>query len=60
MNNYYRDLLVCWAVIMVLHGDIVTKMVSKNPIIPFLIVTFVDANLVLCVFNIIIDLIKKW
>lgn len=60
MRNYYRDLLVCWTLIMILHGDIITKMVSRNPIIPFLIVTFVDANLLLCVINIIIDLIKKW
>ena len=60
MKNYYKDLLVIWAVIMILYGDIVTKLTSKNPMIPYLIVTFISANLVVCIINLIFNLIKKW
>lgn len=60
MKNYYKDLLVIWAVIMILYGDIVTKVTSKNPMIPYLIVTFIYANLVVCIINLIFNLIKKW
>lgn len=60
MKNYYKDLLVIWAVIMILYGDIVTKVTSKNPMIPYLIVTFISANLVVCIINLIFNLIKKW
>lgn len=60
MKNYYKDLLVIWAVIMILYGDIVTKLTSKNPMIPYLIVTFIFANLVVCIINLIFNLIKKW
>ena len=56
MNNYYKYLLVIWTVIMIAYGDVVTKVTSKNPMIPYLIVTFIYANLVVCVIN----LIKKW
>ena len=59
MKNYYRDLLVCWAVIMIWYGDIVTKVVSKNPMIPYLIVTFIYANLVVCAVNLTVNLIKS-
>lgn len=59
MKNYYRDLLVCWTLIMIWYGDIVTKLVSKNPMIPYLIVTFVCANLVVCAVNLIFTLIKN-
>lgn len=59
MKNYYRDLLVCWTVIMIWYGDIVTKVVSKNPMIPYLIVTFIYANLVVCAVNLTVNLIKS-
>lgn len=59
MKNYYKDLLVCWAVIMIWYGDIVTKVVSKNPMIPYLIVTFIYANLVVCAVNLTVNLIKS-
>lgn len=56
MKNYYKYLLVIWAVIMIAYGDIVTKVTSKNPMIPYLIVTFIYANLVVCVINLIFNL----
>lgn len=59
MKNYYKDLLVCWTVIMIAYGNVVTKLISKNPMIPYLIVTFICANLVVCVNNLIFNLIKK-
>lgn len=59
MKNYYRDLLVCWAVIMIAYGDVVTKVTSKNPMIPYLIVTFIYANLVVCIINLIFNLMKN-
>lgn len=59
MNNYYKYLLVIWTIIMILHGDIVTKMSSKNPMIPYLIVTFIYANLVVCIINLIFNLMKN-
>ena len=59
MKNYYRDLLVCWTLIMIWYGDIVTKLVSKNPMIPYLIITFVCANLVVCAVNLTVKLIKS-
>ncbi len=60
MKNYYKDLLVIWTVIMILYGNIVTTLTSKNPMIPYLIVTFIFANLVVCIINLIFSLIKKW
>ena len=51
MNNYYKYLLVIWTVIMIAYGDVVTKLTSKNPVIPYLIVTFIYANLVVCIIN---------
>ena len=60
MKNYYKDLLVCWTVIMIVYGDVVPKLTSKNPMIPYLIVTFIFANLVAYVNNLIFNLIKKW
>lgn len=59
MKNYYRDLLACWTVIMIAYGDVVTKLTSKNPMIPYLIVTFIYANLVVCIINLIFNLIKS-
>lgn len=59
MNNYYKYLLVVWTVIMIAYGDVVTKLISKNPMIPYLIVTFIYANLVICVYKLIFNLIKK-
>lgn len=60
MKNYYKDLLVIWTVIMILYGNIVTTLTSKNPMIPYLIITFIFANLVVCIINLIFSLIKKW
>ena len=60
MKRYYKDLLVIWTVIMILYGNIVTTLTSKNPMIPYLIVTFIFANLVVCIINLIFNLIKKW
>ena len=59
MNNYYKYLLVIWTVIMIAHGDVITKVVSKNPMIPYLLVTFIYANLVVCIINLIFTLIKN-
>lgn len=59
MNNYYRDLLVIWTVIMIAYGDVITKVTSKNPMIPYLIVTFIYANLVVCSVNLTVNLIKS-
>lgn len=44
---------------MIVYGDVVTKMISKNPMIPYLFVTFIYANLVVCIINSIFTLIKK-
>lgn len=44
---------------MIVYGDVVTKMTSKNPMIPYLFVTFIYANLVVCIINSIFTLIKK-
>ena len=60
MNNYYKYLLVIWTVIMIAYGNVVTKLISKNPMIPYLIVTFICANLVVCIINLIFNLMKKW
>lgn len=60
MKNYYKNLLVCWTVVMIAYGEVVTKLISKNPMIPYLIVTFIYANLIVCVYNLIFNLIKKW
>lgn len=59
MNNYYKYLLVIWTVIMIAYGDVVTKVTSKNPMIPYLIVTFIYANLVVCIINLIFNLMKN-
>lgn len=59
MKNYYRDLLVCWTIIMIAYGDVVPRLISKNPMIPYLIVTFIFANLVACVSNLIFYLTEK-
>lgn len=59
MNNYYKYLLVIWTVIMIAYGDIVPKVTSKNPMIPYVIVTFIYANLVVCIINLIFNLIKN-
>ena len=60
MKEYYRDLLIFWTVVMVLHGDIVSNLTSKNPMIPYLIVTFIIANFGALIVNLIFNLIKRW
>ena len=41
------------------YGGIIAKLISKNPMIPYLIVTFIYANLVVCAVNLTVNLIKS-